>query len=334
MLNHIKAKIPHMRNMLEQQLHICSKDLDDIGRKESNSNEIALRDFEKIASCLDETYNDSLPNFRRLADQMADNIFNIKMEPLGLIDFKESKASLNGTPTPEHYVEHVLALEVKYISEECRGMINIPFVGMEKELEHWIHQFVGPCELFIKQYVEDLFKAFKEQVIPKSLQEGSSKSTKQVMKKMENDVLGGTWSKARQEALTYTTKLVASVKENKYTTNQHYLNECASSMKISISIPVNASYRADMLPYYENVCEIQAFLKTRKKILPDTLQLHLSQVIKSLYQESKLKIREYMIHEQTLKSITEPKSLVEMRKFNLNREKQIQGALNEISRFY
>mmetsp|Transcript_11417 Transcript_11417/g.14312 ORF Transcript_11417/g.14312 Transcript_11417/m.14312 type:complete len:355 (-) Transcript_11417:717-1781(-) len=343
MLNHIKDKIPEMRDKLEKQLRIVSKSLEDIGRKESNPLEIALRDYENIVSYLHELHTSSFPNFRSTTDEMSHDIFNIEMEPLGLIDFNATTASLkrnragtNITLTSRHYKMNALALEDTKFSEDCRGLINIPFIGKEKELEKWINQFLVPCEEFLRQYIDDVFKSFREDIVHTCIEEGSSDSTKQLIKTFEIDVLGKVISQGREDALDFVEKLVESVKQNMYTTNTHYLNECSTSLKDDsggLMAVVNTSYKADIRPHYNNVCDILAFLKTRKKLLPDTVQLHITQCREVLSRECKAKLQQFMMDSQTLEVIKEPQSVATKRKLYLEREKQIKGALNEISRF-
>ena len=134
-------------------------------------------------------------------------------------------------------------------------------------------------------------------------------------------------------AQTRATEVFERTKTNSYTTNSHYLTESADATKVSASILfsyMGGPYSADMKPYFNVVSNIAGFLKTRKKLVPDVIQLSTMRILDALINETKTAIRATMVEENSLDLIKEPASVVRKRKLNLDREKQIEKVFNEI----
>jgi hypothetical protein len=89
---------------------------------------------------------------------------------------------------------------------------------------------------------------------------------------------------------------------------------------------------AHMKPYFEIVYGIMAFFKTRKKMLPDTIQMYFTTALDDLlFKETEKEIGNQTLNEKTLNMIKESARSVSRRKFHLERETKIKAALEEIS---
>jgi hypothetical protein len=88
---------------------------------------------------------------------------------------------------------------------------------------------------------------------------------------------------------------------------------------------------AHMKPYFEIVYGIMAFFKTRKKMLPDTIQMYFTTALDDLFKETEKEIGNQTLNKKTLNMIKESARSVSRRKFHLERETKIKAALEEIS---
>eukprot|EP01083_Nonionella_stella_P160785 525890_1 len=134
--------------------------------------------------------------------------------------------------------------------------------------------------------------------------------------------------------MEYADYLVHSVRENVYTSNLHYLTDTTKSFETQIQDDfqrLSTKYKADMRPHFDIVCGIRAFFKTRKKMLPDTIQLHFTKALSDLFKRVEQEIEKNMTNQKSLDMIKESPRSVARRTFNLEREKKISAALEEIS---
>jgi hypothetical protein len=139
----------------------------------------------------------------------------------------------------------------------------------------------------------------------------------------------------RREATTYIENLIQAIKTNTFTANDHYLSDTTTELQKrfneDLGKALNRSYKLEMQPYFYLVFGIQAFLKTRKKMIPDTIQLHFTKVLGDLFKKTDKKIGDYMMSKSGIGTIKESKRSVARRKLYLEREKKIKDALDEIS---
>lgn len=343
MLEHIKKKLPEMRRSLEAELRLCEKHLKTLGRQPLFPNAIAARDSRCIQDFLAEAYASFQPQYRRFTENMTDELFQIDMKPLGIVDDEEANRLLiqGWNPTYKnrrivHNIQehHILALEVKKVGEDFRNMINVPYVGKRTELDTWLTTFIEPLENVVKKYIEDVFGAFYSDIVQPSMQKGASEPTKVVIKHLESLLKKDVILKAKNEAMDYANFLVDSVKENTYTTNDHYLTattqEFENRCKEEIGNYLMPAYALSMQPYFHVVCGLRAFFKTRKKVLPDTIQLHFTKALKDLLKETVEVIGDQMMLESSIAMIKESPRSVARRKLYLEREERIKHALVEI----
>ena len=338
MLKHIKEKLPEMRGLLENELHRIDRELSDLGRKPFSPLAVSRRDSEVMRQHLVTEYESFLPEYRRCTERMTQALFKLDMEPLGIVDATEANSLLKSKhihPSPAYYKSHVLALEVKKISEDTRVMLNVPYVGQRLELERWLEAFVKPLEQVAKKYIEDLFSMFNSEILQPSLRKGSSDLTKvatihlEVLLRKEVIVAG------RRDAMAYIDSMIQAVKTNTFTTNDHYLSDTTTGFqddfKNVFGSLMHDTYELEMQPYFYLVFGIRAFLKTRKKMLPDTIQLHFTKALGDLLKETDKKIGDYMMSESSIATMKESKRAVARRKLYLEREQKIKDALDEIS---
>ena len=85
-----------------------------------------------------------------------------------------------------------------------------------------------------------------------------------------------------------------------------------------------------MEPFFQDVCKFRAFFKTRKKILPDTIQLIATKALDDLHKATKDEIKDLMMASTNIEKIKESKSLQKKREFHIYREKKIKSALEQI----
>lgn len=341
MLEHIKEKVPEMRHLLEDELRLCKIELDKIGREPITPLDIVLRDSKSMTKNLIKSYADFMPDYRRLVERMDQEIYDIEMEPLGIINAGEANAKIklqedtysNGI-TQMIYKQHILAVEVKKISEDTRKLINVPYVGKRAELEEWLIKFVDPLKKTLKKFIEDLFTAINRNIIQPSLEKGSSESSKVLMKTLEMSIGKNVISIVRDDAMDYVEYLADSVRMNTYTTNDHYLTDSSKAFKASLNTNfsiIGSAYRMDIMPYLDTLAELLGFFKTRKKMLSDAVQLHFTKALDDLTKSIEEEIIACMMAEKTRAMIKESPLIVSKRKLYLDRENKIKAALEEIS---
>jgi GTP-binding protein EngB required for normal cell division len=342
MLDHIKEKLPEMRKMLEDELHRCKVELGKLGRHPIPPERIALRDLQCIQEFVDKAYEAFQPDLRCFTDDMAQKLFEIDMKPLGKVDVDEANTILNTNWESRyhddieyrHQEHHILALEVKKVGEDSRAMINVPFVGNDKALEMWLKTFAKPLYEVLEKYIDDLFDAYYDKIVQPSIKDGSSEPTKDLSTKLDALIKRGVILKAKSSAMEYARCLVDSVEENRYTTNDHYLTSTTKDFEESFDKDLeylSNSYKSTMTPYFHIVYIIRAFFKTRKKVLPDTIQLHFTKALNDLLKATTKEIRDFMMKKSSIDMIKESSRIVKMRRFYIDREKKIEDALEEIS---
>jgi len=346
MLEHIKEKVPEMRHLLEDELRLCKIELDKIGREPITPLDIVLRDSKSMTKNLIKSYADFMPDYRRLVERMDQEIYDIEMEPLGIINAGEANAKMklqnpnsarinsSNWITQMIYKQHILAVEVKKISEDTRKLINVPYVGKRAELEEWLIKFVDPLKKTLKKFIEDLFTAINRNIIQPSLEKGSSESSKVLMKTLEMSIGKNVISIVRDDAMDYVEYLADSVRMNTYTTNDHYLTDSSKAFKASLNTNfsiIGSAYRMDIMPYLDTLAELLGFFKTRKKMLSDAVQLHFTKALDDLTKSIEEEIIACMMAEKTRAMIKESPLIVSKRKLYLDRENKIKAALEEIS---
>ena len=340
MLDHIKEKIPDMRRFLEDELRLCAVELDKLGRVPMSSIAIALRDSQRMKDHLAKAYAAFQPEYRRFTERMNQEVFDIDMEPLGIEDAEEAKKIYLAnvyqhiTPSPRHFLQHLLALEVKQIGENTRTLMNVPYVGTITELESWLRTFASPLEKTLNKFIDDIFNAFLSSIVQPSLINGSSEPTTVAKKHLEMFINRNVIYKAKNAAMEYAESLVYSAKTNVYTTNGHYLTDTTKQLEETFdeeNYYYTRSYAVTMRPYFSIVLGIMAFIKSRKKMLPDTIQFHFTKALDDLFRETKKEIGDQMMNDKTLETIKESARSVNRRKFHLERETKIKAALEEIS---
>jgi hypothetical protein len=265
------------------------------------------------------------------------------MKPLGTIDADEANkilvenwesAYITSPIGHEQKEHHVLALEVKKLGDDSRAMINVPFVRKRTEIETWLETIIDPLGNIVKKYIDDVFDAFYNKIVLPSIKKGSSEPTKSVSKQLEVLIKKDVILKAKHVAFGYANNLVDSVKINTYTTNDHYLTATKKDFEETYTkdfLGLSRAYQAKMEPFFHVVCELRAFIKTRKKVLPDTIQLHFTKVLDNLHKATKKEIDNQMMSESSIAMIKESDRIVKKREFYLQREKSIMDALEEIS---
>jgi len=264
------------------------------------------------------------------------------VNPLGIVDAKEANQKLKenwgeeckGHSDQNRRQHHILALEVKKIGEDSRTMINVPYIGKRTELETWLQTFAEPLEKVVKKYIEDVFDAFNHKIFQPSMRKGSTEQTHIVTNHLEVLIKRNVIVKAKSDAMEYANYLVDSVKENTFTSNNHYLTDTTKELEKIYDTHfenMDNPYKLDMQPYFHVVCGIRAFFKTRKKMLPDTIQLHFTKALNDLFKETEKEIGDQMMSEKTLGMIKESARSVARRSFYLEREEKIKHALEEIS---
>jgi hypothetical protein len=336
MLDHIKEKIPGMRRLLEEELRLRASSLDVLGRVAISS--IASQSMKEH---LAETYASFQPDNRRLTERMARDIFALNMKPLGIVDAAVARRKLvseyqctSRSLRLFQSQHHLLALEAKKIGEDSRTLINVPYVGKRSELEKWLYTFANPFETILRKFIDDIFSAFSNNIFQPSLMKGSSESTKVAMRDISIKMRRNVIRKARSAAREYTACLAHSSNTNAFNTNDHYLTETSGQLEDKfkkLSLRIEDAYMTHMKPYFEIIYGIMTFFKTRKKMLPDTIQMYFTTALDDLFKETEKEIGIQMLNEKTLNMIKESARSVSKRKFHLERETKIKTALEEIS---
>ena len=347
MLQHIKEKVPEMRRLLEKELNNYNTDLKVLGRKPKSSLEIALHNSRRMTDYLDTAYSKVFKSkFRRLTEDMAKEVFEIDIEPLGLVDRGKADDDLNkqyhhskfvSALDPHLFKQHLLALEIKKMDEDDRPMVNGQYTGTIEELETFLSTFANPLDMIVKKFANDVFSVFHRDAFDQALKEGTSESTKIAIeytkKFIEEDVIDA----AKDTSICFANFLVDSVTTNTLTTNKHYLTETSQKMKTQFESDFKhmpSPYKADMTPFFHTLCDLNAFLKTRKKMLPDSIQTYFSKVLKDVYKEARKQIDNKMMSDECRDMIKESDKTAAKRDFLLERELKVKAALQEISHLY
>lgn len=338
MLDHIQEKVPDMRRMLEEELLRSKEEIEQVGREPKSPIAIGLRDSQCMKDRLAMAYETFQPEFRRFTELMTKDIFAIDVKPLGIVNVVKADELLKRewlkicSLAPMHFESHILAQEVKKIGEESRSMINVPYVGKRVELQKWLHTFADPLKEILKKYINDIFDAFHRNIFQPSLAQGSTEPTKVVTKHLEALIGRDVIFPARIAAVEYAEYLFDSLRSNTYTSNDHYLNETSKEFEKRFETDfehLNKSYKMDMTPHFHIVCGLRAFFKTRKKMLPDTIQLHFTKALGDLVNETNKQIGNKMMEKVDM--IKESARSIAKRKFHLEREAKVKAALEEIS---
>ncbi len=220
------------------------------------------------------------------------------------------------------------------IGEESRALINTPFVGKAKELEHWLGPFADSLGIIGKKYVEEIFHKFHHEIFLSALATGCSSSTSKVKKRLEMLIAKDFISKAKNSGIEQMNFLVKGVRMNMHTSNTHYLTDTAESFESHMEDKFQrcrGQFKADMQPYFDTYCGILAFFKTRKKMLPDAIQVFFTQVLDDLCDSIGSQIGELFVLPKHLDMIKESKETIAQREICLRREKKIKSGLNEIN---
>lgn len=346
MLQHIKEKVPEMRRLLEKELNNYNTDLKVLGRQPKSSLEIALHNSRRMTDYLDTAYSKVFKSkFRRLTEDMAKEVFEIDIEPLGLVDRDKADDDLKkqydssdvSALKPHLFKQHLLALEIKKMDEDDRPMVNEQYTGTIEELENFLNAFANPLDMIVKKFANDVFSTFQRDAFDQALEEGTNESTKIAIeytkKFIEEDVIYA----AKDTSICFANFLVDSVTTNTLTTNKHYLTETSQKMKTQFESDfenMTSPYKADMTPFFHTLCDLNAFLKTRKKMLPDSIQTYFSKVLKDVYKEARKQIDNKMMSDECRDMIKESDKTAARRVFLLERELKVKAALQEISHLY
>ena len=81
-------------------------------------------------------------------------------------------------------------------------------------------------------------------------------------------------------------------------------------------------------------CEIDAFLDVRKLTISDTVQTFVNASILTLLNDIEVKLRDCLILPETLALISETESVINSKKYLVEREEKINGALDAIKSCY
>ena len=134
--------------------------------------------------------------------------------------------------------------------------------------------------------------------------------------------------------MDYADYFVHSARTNTYTSNTHYLTDTTKELEAQFEtdfVALKTAYKADMKPHFHTVCGLLAFFKTRKKMLPDTIQMHFTKALEDVFQDTEKAIGNQIMSKKIIGMIKESARSVSRRKFHLEREAKIEAALDEIS---
>jgi len=303
MLEHIKDKLPKMRLKLEEELRLCQEEIMIMRRIPDTPTAIAVRDMKCLTARLDKQFKSSHPDLRRLVERMSNDVFDV--------------------PTIER---NEIESDAQYIQEfesEHRSLINREFTDKRIELQKFLSDFSNEFGQILRKFIDDLFDVFRNNVLMPAFKNCGHPSAMDAIKDVEAGLLRNVVPGAYTSALEYKTRLVSSLKSNMFTPNMKSFNEysaeCASSQNEIKE------------PYRTHVCDILGFIRVRRDVLPDSVQLHAIGLMTSLLERNKEYIEENMITEKAIKLIQEPKKITLKRESLLHYERQIEEALNEIS---
>lgn len=336
MLHHIKATLPDLRRSLNEKYKSYNQELAKIGVRELSSHEIALGYRDSVMDHITSQIDSHQDKYRKLVDRFSNDTFNIEMSVLSYIDFN--------VPTNIHSSHAIypivqLAKQIESIGDHNRGFFNSCFCGNDKALQMFVEQFVENFDEIAAKFIHDLYDAFNADVLNPSLDkvriEFKMKTAFDSVEKAIRDVI----SDERDKALKDKDWAMYCCSRNLLTTNTHYLED-SSSERFTTSIQKLTTHfqtaylpikgLEDLKPALKTLSDIYGFIKVRKKMLADDIQMKSIVSLLDLPEKIKQTLKDVLFCDETLTIIKELPDVVAKRTFYIQRIEMLKQAIDEI----
>ena len=330
MLYHIKATLPDLKRALNDKYKLYDQELSTIGSRTRSSYEIALSYRDSVMDHIQSKLDSHQDKYRKLVDRFSNDTFSISMSVLSDIEYDVPKDISESVTKKTTYR---LAKQIESIGDHNRGFVNSYFCWRDKAiaLQMLVEQFVKNFDKIASRFIHDLYDTFNADVLNPSFDqvrvEFKMKSAFDSVEKSVRDVV----TNAREKALSDKDWAMYCCTRNLLTTNTHYLEESANSQYVSYM---------DKCEYWDDfedrkaalitLSDIHGFIKVRKKMLVDDIQM--KSIVALLDQPEKIKqtLKDVLFCDETLDIIKEPPGLVAKRVFLVERLDLLKKALDEI----
>lgn len=328
MLYHIKATLPDLKEALNDKYKLYDQELSTIGSRTRSSYEIALSYRDSVMDHIQSKLDSHQDKYRKLVDRFSNDTFSISMSVLSDIDYDVPE---NISVTVAEDPLYQLAKQIESIGDHNRGFVNSCFCGHDRALQMLVEQFVKKFDKIASRFIHDLYDTFIADVLNPSLDqvrdEFKMKTAFNSTEKAIRDVV----TNEREKALSDKDWAIYCCTRNLLTTNTHYLEDSAKSQyDFYMDQFENWPSLEDLKPALSTLSEIHGFIKVRKKMLADDIQM--KSIVALLDQPEKIKqtLKDVLFCDETLDIMKEPPGLVAKRGFLVERLDLLKKALDEI----
>mmetsp|Transcript_8207 Transcript_8207/g.15445 ORF Transcript_8207/g.15445 Transcript_8207/m.15445 type:complete len:625 (+) Transcript_8207:148-2022(+) len=328
MLQHIKATLPDLRRSLNDKYKSYDEELSKIGVRAKSSYEIALSYHDSVMDHIQSENELCKHQYRELVDQFSHDAFNIKMSVLSDISYD----------IPENIPESIsknawfiLAKQIESIGNRSRGFVNSRFCGHDAALQLMVNQFVKNFDKIASKFIDDLYDVFNEDILEPSLEHMRSEfKMKTALDSVEKAIKGlimddHTKSSEDKGWVMY------CCERNLLTTNTHYLEDSGNeTYELLMENYESWNCLDDLKPALKTLSDIDGFLKVRKKMLVDHIQMTSIVSLQDLPKKIKKTLNDVLFCDEILGIIKEPPELVAKREFYSERLVMLKKALDEM----
>lgn len=196
--------------------------------------------------------------FRQHADDLKNQISRLYVFEESALTLKEGPGTWRSWVNPTKNKEYIQ--DIKEITEEERGLVNVQHLDTHKFIERYSSQFADLYEPILVAKKNEIFADMKQYLEETFDFEPSPLST-EFLKKLKQDFFR---DYNDNDALICIEQMVLDNKPPLvFTENTHYLNQIYADMTEEVSFSTEDG------AYLKIIFEIQAYIKTAKKVLYD-----------------------------------------------------------------
>jgi hypothetical protein len=327
MLQHIKETIPKLRSSLYGKYEKCSEELNKIGIRAKQSYEVALGYRDSMIDHIKRKSDSTKAKYRQMVEEFSSETNNIKLEQLGVDASTDFKSNPTKQSMPNDRIV-LLAKEIKSLGDIGRGFVNSCFCGHEKALEMFVKQFSDIFDTVATAFIEELYDVFITDIFGPSIKKMANEFKLKVLNTTVEKAVREVVSEERQKALNDKNWEIYCCQRRFFTTNTHYLEDIAK--KVHDKLMEDDSLE-DLKSSFDSLSDIKAFMKVRRKMLADNIQMKFTVGLEDLPGKIKEKIDKVLFSEKTLASIKESPEVIAIRDFYTSRLEMLKSALDEMS---
>jgi molybdopterin converting factor small subunit len=322
MLQHIKETVPELRSSLKKKHDEYNEELNKIGTRTRSSHEIAFDYQDSMTGHIQRNMESKQDAYRTLIEDFSSETNKIEVKKLFPSKIPRKISSVDETSLL------LLAKEIKYLGDQGRGFVNSCFCGNDKVLEKYVLQFSESFDTVATTFIEGLFAVFDTDVLGPTVKNLRTEYTMKDLNNTAEEAIREVVSEEREKALSDKDWEIECCQLSLLTTNTHYLEDSAD--KFYEKLMEDYTSLEDLESSFKTLCYIQAFMKVRKKMLADNIQMKSSVVLKKLPEKIKKKVNKVLFSENTLANINESPEVVTKRDYYARRLEILNLAINEM----